>query len=173
MQKQKIQVTRRALQKVVTGNTLEKILKRLKRQRKRIVWTNGCFDILHVGHVRFLETAKALGDILVVALNSDASVRQFKGSDRPINAERNRAEVLAALEAVDYIIIFRSPSPLRMFQRFAPQIYVKGGDYTLETLNQKERRCLEGHGASIYFVPFVKGFSTTRIIAQFQKSVPS
>ena len=130
-------------------------------KNKKIVFTNGCFDILHVGHIRYLEAARVHGDALVVALNSDVSVRKFKGPRRPINNERDRAEILAALSFVDYILIFRSPSPLRVFQRFKPAIYAKGGDYTLETLNQRERVCLEKSNTRIVFIPLVRGYSTT------------
>lgn len=138
----------------------------LDQQGKRLVFTNGCFDLLHVGHVRYLQGARALGDALAVGLNADASVRALKGPSRPLNSAEDRAEVLSALACVDYVVIFDEPRATRLLAEVRPHVYVKGGDYTLETLNPEERTVLEGIGAAIEFVPMVPGRSTTGLIAR-------
>jgi rfaE bifunctional protein nucleotidyltransferase chain/domain len=144
-------------------NKLKNALKRLRRGKK-VVLTNGVFDLLHVGHVAYLEKAGSFGDILVVAVNSDASVRALKGPARPVNAARARARVLTGLRAVDYATIFTGKRATKVIRAIAPDIYVKGGDYTPDTLNAEERKALEEAGAEIRIVPFIKGFSTTKII---------
>jgi rfaE bifunctional protein nucleotidyltransferase chain/domain len=148
-----------------------KILQRSEAQGLRdrdpartIVFTNGCFDILHVGHVRCLQAAKNLGDLLVVGLNSDQSVRALKGANRPFNPETDRAEVLAALESVDYIVIFPEPRVTKLVQEIRPHIYAKGGDYTPESLEQEEVRALRAIGTRIEILPLVPGKSTTDLI---------
>jgi rfaE bifunctional protein nucleotidyltransferase chain/domain len=148
-----------------------KILQRSEAQGIRdrdpagtIVFTNGCFDILHVGHIRSLQAAKSLGDRLVVGLNSDESVRALKGANRPFNPESDRAEVLAALESVDYIVIFPEPRATRLLQEIRPHIYAKGGDYTPESLEQEEVRALRAIGTRIEILPLVPGKSTTNLI---------
>jgi rfaE bifunctional protein nucleotidyltransferase chain/domain len=148
-----------------------KILQRSEAQGIRdrdpagtIVFTNGCFDILHVGHVRSLQAAKNLGDRLVVGLNSDESVRALKGANRPFNPETDRAEVLAALESVDYIVIFPEPRATKLLQEIRPHIYAKGGDYTPESLEQEEVRVLRAIGTRIEILPLVPGKSTTNLI---------
>ncbi len=129
-----------------------------------MVVTNGGFDLLHVGHVAYLEQARQLGDVLLVGLNSDASVRALKGPERPINPEADRATVLAALESVSAVCIFTDPRATRFLELAQPDIYVKGGDYTLETLDPDERRVVEQVGGEIVFIPFVPGKSTTALV---------
>jgi rfaE bifunctional protein nucleotidyltransferase chain/domain len=129
-----------------------------------IVFTNGCFDILHVGHVRYLAAARRLGNVLVVGLNSDASVRELKGPGRPLNSEEDRAEVLAALEVVDHVIIFGEKRASNLMRELAPDIYAKGGDYTQETLDPEEVAVLKEMGAKIEILPLVRGKSTTRLV---------
>ena len=136
---------------------------------KRIVFTNGCFDILHVGHIRYLQAAKQLGDCLVVGLNSDRSVRAIKGAGRPINNEADRAEVLAALAPVDHIIIFDDPRVTRLVKELRPHIYAKGGDYTIDSLNPEELAALREIGAEIKLLPLVPGKSTTALLRAIQE----
>lgn len=144
----------------------------LDREGKRVVFTNGCFDLLHTGHVRYLEQARHLGDALVVALNSDSSVSALKGPDRPINSELDRAEVLAALRAVDAVVVFSEPRATDLIETIRPHIYAKGGDYTVDSLNAEERRALESCGAEISILPLVAGRSTTDTVAAM-KAQPS
>ncbi|MDZ7315116.1 MAG: D-glycero-beta-D-manno-heptose 1-phosphate adenylyltransferase [candidate division KSB1 bacterium] len=131
---------------------------------KKVVWTNGCFDILHAGHVLYLHAAKEQGDILIVGVNSDASVRRNKGPQRPINSEKDRLIVLAALECVDYLLLFDDDSPVQLIDQLRPDIYVKGGDYTIDTVNQDERRLVERYGGKIVLIPGVPGLSTSAVI---------
>ena len=154
--------------KVVTMSALPARVKELRASGKKVVATNGCFDLLHAGHVRYLKTARALGDILVVGLNGNASVRELKGEGRPLNDEKDRAEVLAALESVDLVTIFPELRATGFLESVAPDIYVKGGDYKSDTLNAEERATLEKIGAKIDIVPFEKGYSTTRIIEKLR-----
>ena len=137
---------------------------RLRAHGKRLVATNGCFDLLHVGHVRYLAAARGFGDALVVGLNGDDSVRALKGAGRPLNNERDRAEVLAGLESVDYVTIFPQLRATEFLSAARPAIYVKGGDYTLESLDAEERAALEGCGAKIEIIPFQPGYSTTGLL---------
>ena len=141
-----------------------------RRQGQRIVATNGCFDLLHFGHVTYLQRAKRLGDLLIIGLNSDASLRQLKGPTRPLVPERQRAAVLAALECVDAVVIFREKHAVRFLQAVQPTIYAKGGDYRPETLNADERAVLDAAGAKIQIVPFVPGFSTTSLLEKIRRS---
>ncbi|MEO8439387.1 MAG: adenylyltransferase/cytidyltransferase family protein [Spartobacteria bacterium] len=138
------------------------------RMEKRLVLTNGCFDLLHVGHVRYLQQARELGDVLVVALNGDESVRQLKGPGRPINGATDRAEVLAALESVDLITIFPDLRVTKIIENVRPTVYVKGGDYTADSLDPEERSALERLGAKIIILPLVPGKSSSGLIAQMQ-----
>jgi rfaE bifunctional protein nucleotidyltransferase chain/domain len=135
---------------------------------KRLVFTNGVFDLLHVGHVRYLRSARALGDALLVAVNGDASVRALKGPTRPINSEADRAEVLAALACVDLVTMFHTERVTDLLRTIRPQVYAKGGDYTLESLNPEERAALEEAGTEIHLLPLVPGKSTTATIAKWQ-----
>jgi rfaE bifunctional protein nucleotidyltransferase chain/domain len=141
---------------------------REKYAPEQIVFTNGCFDILHVGHVRYLQAAKELGGRLVIGLNSDQSVRALKGIGRPINNEADRAEVLAALAAVDHVIIFNDPRVTALVKELRPHIYTKGGDYTIDSLNPEELASLREVGAQIKLLPLVPGKSTTAILHAIQ-----
>lgn len=131
---------------------------------KKLVLTNGCFDLLHTGHVRYLEQARACGDALIVAVNSDTSVRELKGPERPLNGELDRAEVLAALRCVDHVTIFSGKRVTEVIRVLRPSIYAKGGDYTLETLDPGERAALEEAGVEIRLLSLVPGRSTTSIL---------
>lgn len=135
---------------------------------KRLVATNGCFDLLHPGHVTYLEAARNRGDVLLVGLNSDESVRQLKGPSRPLNNEADRALVLAGLESVDAVCIFPERSAARFLETVQPDIYVKGGDYTVETLDQEERRIVENGGGEIVIIPMVPGKSTTELLGRLK-----
>ena len=154
--------------KVVSVEELAQIAKEMRAAGKRLVVTNGCFDLLHLGHVRYLRAARALGDVLAVGLNGDQSVRELKGADRPINNERDRAEVIAALEDVDFVAIFPEVRATRFLKTVAPEIYVKGGDYTSDTLNAEERAVMEKSGTEIRFIPFEPGYSTSRILERLK-----
>jgi D-beta-D-heptose 7-phosphate kinase/D-beta-D-heptose 1-phosphate adenosyltransferase len=156
--------------KLKTVEQLKGILAKLKDDGKRVVWTNGCFDILHVGHITYLIHAREKGDVLVVGLNSDKSVSENKGPNRPVVNERNRAMVLSALECVDYVSIFDDKTPMALLEALEPDVYAKGGDYTLETIVQEERRLVEGYGGSIAIIPGVEGASTTSIIEKVQQA---
>lgn len=150
------------MNKLVSHDEIEQIAKELKQQNKTIVTTNGCFDILHVGHVRYLQEAKKLGDVLIIALNSDSSVRILKGPTRPINNESDRAEVLAALSCVDYVVIFEEQTPVNLLARIKPDIHTKGGDYNPDNL--PETKVILENGGKLEFIKFVEGKSTTNII---------
>ena len=141
---------------------------RLRAGGKTLVFTNGVFDLLHVGHVRYLEQARALGDALVVAVNSDASVRELKGANRPLTTEGDRAEVLAALAAVDYVTIFGEISPRALIVALLPDVLVKGGDYALDEIHGREE--VEAAGGRVVSLPFVEGASTSAIIERMKKS---
>ena len=140
----------------------------LKAKNLKLVVTNGCFDILHRGHAEYLMQARALGDALLVLINSDSSVRELKGSSRPIINEYDRAYMLCALEAVDSVVMFDSQRCDDMFIELRPDIYVKGGDYALETINSQEREALQGVNADIRFIPFIEGLSTTELVKKLQ-----
>ena len=148
--------------KVIERDKLQDLLKVLRSQKKMIVATNGCFDILHAGHVRYLKKSKAFGDVLIVGLNSDKSVRSIKGPTRPINNENDRAEVLCALESVDYVVLFDEDSPKDLLEIIKPNIYTKGADYTLKTLPEADV-VLKNNGW-VEFIELVEGKSTTKII---------
>ena len=137
-----------------------------KKDEKIVVFTNGCFDILHAGHVRYLNAAKALGDVLIVGLNSDESVRRLKGKGRPVNPAADRAEVLAALRAVDHVIVFGEATAEELVRQLKPDIYVKGGDYSLETL--PEAKIVHSYGGKTVLIPMVEGRSTTNVIRRLQ-----
>lgn len=134
---------------------------------RKIVFTNGCFDILHAGHVSYLQRAKVLGDILIIGVNSDNSIRRLKGSTRPINPLEDRMQVLAALACVDYLIPFEEDSPSHLISKLHPNIYVKGGDYTKETL--PETPVVEEYGGVIEFLPFLENRSTSKIIERISQ----
>ena len=140
-----------------------------QRQRGKLVVTNGCFDILHVGHVTYLEAARNQGDVLLVGLTSDRWVRDIKGPGRPVTEENDRAAMLAALESVDGVCIFPDKTALNFLATVKPDIYVKGGDYTLDTLVQEERRMLEQAGVKIVLLPHVPGKSTTALLEKISR----
>ena len=139
----------------------------LKKKGKRIVFTNGCFDLLHLGHIRYLEKAKSLGDILVVGVNSDRSVQSLKGPERPILPEEERAEILSGLECVDYITLFDELTPLELISSLQPHILVKGGDWAKETTVGRE--VVERSGGEVVILPFVEGSSTSNLIETILK----
>jgi len=149
--------------RVVTQAKLKKILAELRQERKRIVFTNGCFDLLHVGHVKYLAKAKRMGDVLVVGLNSDSSVRRLKGKGRPILAQKDRGEILAALESVDYVTIFKEDTPHKLIRLVRPDILVKGADYRADNIVGVE--FVRSYGGEVKTIPLVKNKSTNLLIA--------
>ena len=151
-------------QKIVPWEQLPAWRAAMRKSGKRLVVTNGCFDILHLGHVTYLESGRNLGDALLVGLNGDQSVQQLKGEGRPVNNEGDRAAILAALESVDAVCTFSDRTATRFLAAAQPDIYLKGGDYTLKTLNQDERRTVEQTGGRIVIIPFVPGKSTTELL---------
>jgi len=138
----------------------------VKLHNHKIVFTNGCFDVLHFGHVQYLLEAKKLGDLLVVGLNSDASVRRLKGESRPINGEKERAFVLAALAFVDYVVVFEEDTPKELIEVVKPNVLVKGGDYKIENIVGAD--FVMQNGGTVTTIPFVEGFSSTHIIEQLK-----
>lgn len=144
------------------------IRKRLKEEGKKIVFTNGCFDIIHRGHVDYLNRAKALGDYLVVALNSDESVRRLKGEGRPINKLEDRAFVVANLKAVDFVVSFDEDTPFEIISAIIPDVLVKGGDWSIE--NIVGRDIVEANGGKVYSLPYVENYSTTNIINKMKST---
>ena len=150
------------LVKIKTRKTLTRIIAQEKTREKTIVTTNGCFDLIHVGHLRYLQAAKKLGDLLVVGVNSDNSVRKLKGEKRPLVPENERAEMLAGLDCVDYVVIFPELDPISLLSEFKPDIHVKGGDYTIGQVI--ERQVVEKNGGQIIVGLNIEGKSTTNII---------
>jgi rfaE bifunctional protein nucleotidyltransferase chain/domain len=155
---------------VVDAERLSAIRDQMDETGRRLVLTNGCFDILHAGHVRYLQQARKLGDALAVALNSDQSVRALKGEGRPINCESDRAEVLAALGCVDYVVVFEGKRATGLLGAVRPHVYAKGGDYTRDSLDAGERQALEDAGAEIVILPLVPGRSTTSVLEKIKQS---
>ena len=153
--------------KIKTRNQLVSILRRLRRRGKRVVFTNGCFDILHLGHVRYLEKARLLGDCLVVGLNSDESVRRLKGRGRPVNAEKDRAGVLAGLECVDFVAVFNEQTPLHLIKLLRPDVLVKGSDWkSREIVGARE---VHSWGGEVRRIILLKGRSTTATLKKIKK----
>jgi D-glycero-beta-D-manno-heptose 1-phosphate adenylyltransferase len=150
------------MRKILGREELVEERERMRGEGKQLVFTNGCFDLLHPGHVRYLDQARALGDALVVALNSDRSVRALKGEGRPILSQRERAEVMAALESVDYVTIFDEETPRELIAALLPDILVKGGDWPVEQIVGREE--VEAAGGKVLSLPYVEGLSTTDII---------
>ena len=148
--------------RLVSQKEIIKIVRKGQAEGTTCVPTNGCFDILHVGHVRYLQKTKALADYSIVMLNSDKSVKMIKGNDRPINNEQDRAELLSALSCVDYVVLFEEKSPAALLEAIKPDIYTKGADYTLETL--PEREIVIKNNIKVEFIDFVAGKSTTNVI---------
>ena len=147
---------------------LQVLLSSEQTQRKIVVFTNGCFDILHAGHVRYLAEAKKLGDVLIVGLNSDASVCKLKGAGRPVNSAADRAEVLAGLRAVDHVVVFEEDTAEELVRRLRPDVYVKGGDYSLDRL--PESAIVTSYGGRTVLVPMLEGRSTTQVIRKMQQN---
>ena len=154
-------------QKIKTRKGLLRIMKDLKAKGKRIVFTNGCFDLLHIGHVRYLEEAKAMGDVLVVGVNSDTSVRKLKGPKRPILPEDERTEILSGLGCVDYVTLFDEIDPLKLITSLRPDVLVKGGDWTKEQIVGRDE--VERSGGEVFVIPFVKRASTSNLIQTILK----
>jgi D-glycero-beta-D-manno-heptose 1-phosphate adenylyltransferase len=161
---------RRMMPKIVDFEELSDRCEKLRLAGKKIVATNGCFDLLHVGHVRYLQAAQALGDLLIVGLNGDRSVHQLKGAGRPITTENDRAEILAGLECVDLVTIFPEIRATKFLSAVRPAVYVKGGDYTSATLDEEERAMLKEIEATIHLIPFEAGYSTSGLIKEISKS---
>ena len=155
--------------KVIAWDDLPAWRSQIRASGKKLVVTNGCFDILHLGHVAYLENARNFGDALLIGVNSDAAVRELKGAGRPVNSETDRASVLAALESVSGVCIFKDATATKFLAAAQPDIYVKGGDYTLDTLNQDERRAVESAGGKIVLVAFVPGKSTTALLEKISR----
>ena len=155
--------------KIVSIDELRRERERLRAEGLRLVFTNGCFDILHVGHVRYLQSARELGDALLVAINSDRSVRELKGAGRPIINEQERAEMLAALSAVDYVTIFDDISPRALITEVLPDVLAKGGDYQLDEIHGREET--EAAGGRVLSLPFIEGASTSSIIERVKKVI--
>ena len=147
---------------LIDRNIAAQFCEELRQQGKRIVFTNGCFDIIHAGHVRYLTKAKSFGDVLIVGLNTDESVRKLKGASRPINTQDDRAEVLLGLKAVDHVIYFGEVTAENLIAEVKPAVYVKGGDYTLETL--PEAAIVQSYGGRVELVNLVAGRSTSNVI---------
>ena len=150
--------------KIIAWEKLPEWRRKIRAAGKKLVVTNGCFDILHLGHVTYLQAARNFGDALLIGVNGDAAVRELKGKGRPVNSETDRAAVLAALESVGGVCIFPEKTMTRFLAAAQPDVYVKGGDYTLDTLNQDERRAVEAAGGTIKIIPFVPGKSTTGLL---------
>ena len=148
--------------KVVKREEVQAVAQEIKQMKKTLVFTNGCFDILHAGHVRYLQAAKELGDCLVVGLNSDESVRSLKGIQRPINKEEDRAEILSALSAVDYVVVFSETTAEQLVREIKPDVYVKGGDYNVKSLPGAE--IVAKYGGKTVLIPEVPGRSSSNII---------
>ena len=155
--------------KIIAWDQLPEWRKAFRATGKKLVVTNGCFDILHLGHVTYLESARNLGDALLIGVNGDDAARQLKGKGRPVNSEADRAAVLAALASVDGVCIFADKTATKFLSAARPDIYVKGGDYTLDTLNQEERRVIESAGGKIVIFPLVPGKSTTALLEKISR----
>ena len=154
--------------KIKTISQLVSIVQKLKKQNKKIVTTNGVFDILHLGHVKCLEAAKRLGDVLIVGVNTNASVKKIKGDKRPINGEKSRIGVLAGLESVDYVFLFGEKDPRKWLDKIKPDIHAKAGDYKLNGIIEKD--VVEKNGGKVVLIPMLKGHSTTRLIGKILKA---
>ena len=154
------------IEKILTPEKMLGERQRLRADGKRLVFTNGVFDLLHVGHVRYLAEARALGDALVVAINSDRTVRELKGPDRPVFDQAERAEILAALRSVDYVTIFDDISPRGLIAALLPDVLVKGGDYQLDQIHGREE--VEAAGGNVISLPFVEGASTSNLIERMK-----
>jgi rfaE bifunctional protein nucleotidyltransferase chain/domain len=155
--------------KILSAEQARALGKEMRDNGRKLVFTNGCFDLLHVGHVRYLQAARAFGDALVVAINGDESVRALKGEGRPLNRAEDRAELIAALECVDHVVIFPEVRATQLLEIVRPAIYVKGGDYTAGSLHAEERAVLERIGAEIRILPFEAGHSTSGLLEKIKQ----
>ena len=149
-------------QKIKTIKEVKNISEESRNINKTIITTNGVFDILHIGHIRYLKEAKKLGDVLIVGINSDSSVNRIKGPETPLNTEKDRAEALAALKCVDFVTIFNEETPIKILEQIKPNIHVKGGDYNINQIIEKD--IVEKNNGKIVLIPEVKGYSTTDLI---------
>ena len=147
---------------VISRNIAKKLVRDLRRKGKKVIFTNGFFDIIHVGHVKFLEKAKSLGDVLMVGINSDKSIKLIKGKRRPLMSQQERAKLVSSLNCVDYVILFDEKLPSKILSELKPDIHVKGADYTIKKL--PERKVINSYGGKIMLLPLIKGKSTTNII---------
>lgn len=152
---------------IIGREQLKKIVATLRRNKKKIVTTNGVFDILHLGHIHYLENAKKLGDILIIGVNSDHSTKKLKGETRPINTQKDRAALLNALRVVDYVVIFPETDPRNFLSLIQPDIHVKGGDYTIDQIIEKD--VVEAGGGTVILLETLGGYATTKIIQKIQK----
>ena len=155
-------------EKILASDKLAPWRANVRGSGRKLIVTNGCFDVLHAGHVTYLEAARAWGDVLLVGLNGDAGVRELKGPGRPINCEADRAIVIAGLQSVDAVCVFQETSATTFLSMARPDIYVKGGDYTLDTINREERRLVEQLGGRIVILPLLPGRSTTAILERLK-----
>lgn len=153
---------------IIRRDDIVDLVKKLHAQGKTVVTTNGCFDILHVGHVRYLQKTKTFANVLIVLLNSDKSVKSIKGPTRPINCENDRAEILCALSVVDYVVLFDEDSPRNLLDEIKPDVYTKGADYTMETLPEAD--IMRKNGTRVEFISFVEGKSTTNVIKKMKEN---
>lgn len=156
--------------KLVSQEDIVQIVRNLQNSGKTVVTTNGCYDILHVGHVRYLQKTKEIANYSVILLNSDNSVKKIKGENRPINTELDRAEILCALSCVDYVVIFDEKSPCNLLNKIKPNFHTKGADYTLDTLPEEERDVIIKNNIDVRFIEFVAGKSTTNTISKMKQS---
>ena len=156
--------------KVLEFEDLQREISDAKRKGKRVIWTNGCFDLLHIGHTRYLRKAKELGDVLIVGINSDSSVKTLKGQTRPIQTETERAEIISSLEFVDYVTIFQELTVEKYLKHLRPDIYVKGGDYDADSINQDEKSSILSYGGKIEFLPLIENKSSSGIIEKFSQA---
>ena len=154
--------------KIQSSNELKNIILRLKRQGKKVAFTNGCFDILHFGHINYLERAKRTADILVVAVNSDSSIKKIKGNARPVTGLKERIGIIAALECVDFVTSFSQDTPLQIIKLLKPDILIKGADWSKNEIVGKE--AIESSGGSVITLPYIKGYSSSRIINKIAKA---
>ena len=161
-----------ASSKIKTLDDLKTIVENMRKEGMKIAWTNGCFDILHTGHLTYLRKARQTADALILGVSGDRCVAKLKGPGRPINRQQERAELLAEMECIDYVIIFEEESPSHIIAALKPDVYVKGGDYTIDTINQVERRVVEGYDGKIELLAHVEGKSTTRIISRIIEQTP-
>jgi len=155
--------------KIISWNGLPAWREAMRSQKKKLVVTNGCFDILHLGHVTYLESARHLGDALLVGVNSDSAVQELKGEGRPVNSEEDRSAIVAALDSVAGVCVFTERTAIRFLAAAQPDIYVKGGDYTLETINQDERRAVEKSGGKIVILPFIPANPPTSLLEKISR----